>query len=114
MKNRINPIILLCGTIALLCLFSMFVPIVAPHYPATLYHPSNADSYRTGDNLSRLVKEIIADDDHGIIDTTDPEHIALLYHNHYHTSLPTGSSQINSSDRFNWPPYSAARSLRLR
>lgn len=45
MKNRINPIILLCGTIALLCLFSMFVPIVAPHYPATLYHPSNADSY---------------------------------------------------------------------
>lgn len=35
---------LLCGTVALLCLFSMFVPIVAPHYSAQEYHPAD-DSY---------------------------------------------------------------------
>ena len=36
---------LLCGTIALLCLFSMFVPLVAPHYSAELYHLASDDSY---------------------------------------------------------------------
>ena len=35
---------MLCGTVALLCLFSMFVPIVAPHYSAQEYHPAD-DSY---------------------------------------------------------------------
>ena len=40
-----NTFALLCGTIALLCLFSMFVPIVAPHYSSQLYHPSSEASY---------------------------------------------------------------------
>lgn len=49
-----KPFTLLCGTIALLCLFSMFVPIVAPHYSTELYHPApdsdfTKDYYLIGD-----------------------------------------------------------------
>lgn len=35
-----KPFTLICGTIALLCLFSMFVPVIVPRYPAQLYHPA--------------------------------------------------------------------------
>ena len=35
-----KPFTLLCGTIALICLVSMFMPIVAPRYSAQFYHPS--------------------------------------------------------------------------
>ena len=41
MKRTMN---LLCGALALLCLVSLFIPIVAPHYPASEYHPGS-DSY---------------------------------------------------------------------
>lgn len=34
---------LLCGALALLCLVSLFIPIVAPKYPASEYHPGNGD-----------------------------------------------------------------------
>lgn len=30
---------MLCGTIALFCLVSMFIPIIAPKFPASAYHP---------------------------------------------------------------------------
>ena len=36
---------LLCGAVALLCLVSFFIPVIAPRYPASLYHPGNAESY---------------------------------------------------------------------
>ena len=35
---------LLCGALALLCLVSLFIPIVAPRYPASEYHPGS-DNY---------------------------------------------------------------------
>ena len=35
---------LLCGAVALLCLVSFFIPVIAPKYPASLYHPGS-DSY---------------------------------------------------------------------
>lgn len=41
MKRTIN---LLCGALALLCLVSLFISIVAPQYPASQYHPGS-DSY---------------------------------------------------------------------
>ena len=41
MKRTMN---LLCGALALLCLVSLFIPIVAPQYPASQYHPGS-DSY---------------------------------------------------------------------
>ena len=41
MKKTIS---LLCGAMALLCLVSLFIPIVAPQYPASQYHPGS-DSY---------------------------------------------------------------------
>ena len=40
MKKTMN---LLCGALALLCLVSLFIPIVAPKYPASEYHPGNGD-----------------------------------------------------------------------
>lgn len=39
-----KPFALICGTIALLCLVSMFMPIVAPRYPAAQYHPASDTS----------------------------------------------------------------------
>lgn len=41
MKRTMN---LLCGALALLCLVSLFIPIVAPRYSASEYHPGS-DSY---------------------------------------------------------------------
>ena len=35
---------LLCGALALLCLVSLFIPIVAPRFPASVYHPGS-ESY---------------------------------------------------------------------
>lgn len=35
---------LLCGALALLCLVSLFIPIVAPQYPTSQYHPGS-ESY---------------------------------------------------------------------
>lgn len=40
MKKTMN---LLCGALALLCLVSLFIPIVAPKYPASEYHPGSGD-----------------------------------------------------------------------
>lgn len=37
---------MLCGAVALLCLLSMFMPIVAPKYPVSLYHPGNVSYTR--------------------------------------------------------------------
>ena len=34
---------LLCGALALLCLVSLFIPLIAPRYPASEYHPGNGD-----------------------------------------------------------------------
>lgn len=34
---------LLCGALALLCLVSLFIPLIAPKYPASEYHPGNGD-----------------------------------------------------------------------
>ena len=34
---------LLCGALALLCLVSLFIPLIAPKYPASEYHPENGD-----------------------------------------------------------------------
>lgn len=41
MKRTMN---LLCGALALLCLVSLFMPVIAPKYPTALYHPGS-DSY---------------------------------------------------------------------
>ena len=32
---------LLCGAVALLCLVSFFIPVIAPRYPASQYHPGS-------------------------------------------------------------------------
>ena len=40
MKKTMN---LLCGALALLCLVSLFIPLIAPRYPASEYHPGNGD-----------------------------------------------------------------------
>ena len=34
---------LLCGALALLCLVSLFIPLIAPKYPASEYHPGSGD-----------------------------------------------------------------------
>ena len=39
-----KPFSMLCGAIALICLLSMFIPIVAPRYSAEFYHPGS-ESY---------------------------------------------------------------------
>ena len=39
-----KPFPMLCGAAALLCLLSMFIPIVAPRFSAALYHPGS-ESY---------------------------------------------------------------------
>ena len=39
-----KPFAILCGAVALLCLVSMFMPIVAPRFSAYLYQPGN-ESY---------------------------------------------------------------------
>ena len=41
MKRTMN---MLCGALALLCLVSLFIPLIAPRYPASQYHPGS-DSY---------------------------------------------------------------------
>ena len=50
MKQRIN---LLCSLLVLLCLISMYIPVVAPRYPADEYHPVNgayeADYFYNGE-----------------------------------------------------------------
>ena len=50
MKQRIN---LLCSLLVLLCLISMYIPVIAPRYPADEYHPANgsydADYYYNGE-----------------------------------------------------------------
>ena len=50
MKQRI---ILLCSLLVLLCLISMYIPVVAPRYPADEYHPANgayeADYFYNGE-----------------------------------------------------------------
>ena len=40
MKKTMN---LLCGALALLCLVTLFIPLIAPKYPASEYHPGNGD-----------------------------------------------------------------------
>ena len=40
MKKTMN---LLCGALALLCLVSLFIPLIAPKYPASEYHPGSGD-----------------------------------------------------------------------
>ena len=34
---------ILCGALALVCLVSLFIPIVAPRYPVSEYHPGSGD-----------------------------------------------------------------------
>ena len=50
MKQSIN---LLISIIVLFCMISMYIPVIAPMYPADEYHPSNgsyeADYYYNGD-----------------------------------------------------------------
>ena len=36
---------MLSGAVALLCLVSFFIPVIAPKYPASLYHPGNEETY---------------------------------------------------------------------
>lgn len=43
MKKTMN---LLCGALALLCLVSLFIPLIAPKYPASEYHPGSGDYTR--------------------------------------------------------------------
>ena len=38
-----NSFTILCGALALLCLLSLFIPIVAPKYPTSEYHPGSGD-----------------------------------------------------------------------
>ena len=38
MKQRIN---LLCSILVLFCLISMYIPVIAPRYPASEYHPAS-------------------------------------------------------------------------
>ena len=40
-----KPFAMLCGALALVCLVSLFVPVVAPRYPVSQYHPGS-DSYK--------------------------------------------------------------------
>ena len=37
---------LLCGALALICLVSLFIPLIAPCYPASEYHPGSGDYTR--------------------------------------------------------------------
>ena len=48
MKNKIN---IICSVLALFCFVSLFIPVIAPRYPAALYHaqPGNSDFYLSGD-----------------------------------------------------------------
>ena len=50
MKQMIN---LLCSLLVLLCLISMYIPVIAPRYPADEYHPANgsydAEYYYNGE-----------------------------------------------------------------
>ena len=50
MKQRIN---LLCSFLVLFCLISMYIPVIAPRYPASEYHPANgtyeAEYFYNGD-----------------------------------------------------------------
>lgn len=48
MKNKIN---IICSVLALLCFVSLFIPVVAPRYPAALYHvrPGNDDFFLSAD-----------------------------------------------------------------
>ena len=34
---------ILCGALVLVCLVSLFIPIVAPRYPVSEYHPGTGD-----------------------------------------------------------------------
>ena len=36
-----KPFAMLCGTVALFCLVSMFIPIIAPRFPTSTYHPGS-------------------------------------------------------------------------
>ena len=38
MKQKIN---LLCSILVLFCMISMYIPVVAPRYPASEYHPAS-------------------------------------------------------------------------
>jgi len=42
MKNKVN---IICSVLALLCFVSLFIPVIAPRYPAAQYHarPGNND-----------------------------------------------------------------------
>ena len=50
MNQRIN---IVCSLLVLFCLISMYIPVIAPSYPADEYHPANgsyeADYYYNGD-----------------------------------------------------------------
>ena len=48
MKNKVN---IICSVLALLCFVSLFIPVIAPRYPAAQYHaqPGNSDFYLSAD-----------------------------------------------------------------
>ena len=48
MKNKIN---IICSVLALLCFVSLFIPVIAPRYPASMYNarPGNSDFFLSGD-----------------------------------------------------------------
>ena len=61
MKDKIN---LICSVLALFCFVAMFVPVIAPRYPAGEYYaqPGNSDYFYTGDYY--LAKDYWAITDH--------------------------------------------------
>ncbi len=48
MKNKVN---IICSVLALLCFVSLFIPVIAPRYPAAQYHarPGNNDFFLSAD-----------------------------------------------------------------
>ena len=48
MKNKVN---IVCSVLALFCFVSLFIPVIAPQYPASQYHaqPGNKDFFLSGD-----------------------------------------------------------------
>ena len=48
MKNKVN---IICSVLALMCFISLFIPVIAPRYPAAQYHaqPGNNDFFLSGD-----------------------------------------------------------------
>jgi len=48
MKNKVN---IVCSVLALICFVSLFIPVIAPRYPALEYHaqPGNNDFFLSGD-----------------------------------------------------------------